>query len=218
MRSRGVSAHIETGPATVDYGMTLDRPFTTGIEPVARGPVRLVIDMPVRSSPYIIVAAILAPTMAVIGALEFAGLAKIGGNAFPSTAWLWVLLAALLIFFVTIWFMSATSTREILTIDSRFVTLVRGKNAVVIPRRRAGEVELVEPPDGQPSVRSGVRFSHRWLRFTRNGDVLLATGSEISREAAIHLEARIRDFMDEHPSEPGFDPPIGGSQTWPMPL
>ena len=175
-----------------------------------RGPVRLVIDLPVRNvkARWAIVGLV-----AVVASLTLVGIAAVraalGGplvSASDGGLVLFVSLVSVGLASFLLFSSRSGATRETLEIDSRFVTLSRSGRVIAIwGRARAGEFHAWElPPD-----RMVAWFQRRFLDRPTIGwgteGYLGWTGSGISSDAAIALLGAIRDFAHENPPEPGFD-------------
>jgi hypothetical protein len=201
---------IDHTPATVEYAVKPDSVLMTGIAPVARGPVRLVIDMPTRSARLVASTLMTALALFIMVGVElalFASLPSPVGSAPPAA--ISARFAALIVFFLgaALWFSRAGVRRERLEIDSRFVTLSRGTQTLVTAPRGACDAVTVTdaPASGLPAWLAD-RFSDTaWLRFGSDPKRCVSAGSGISRQSAERLAGVVRDFMEEHPVEAGFE-------------
>jgi hypothetical protein len=213
-RSRGINVSIEHKAETVEYGAQPDQPWVTGILPLARGTVQLVIDMPARSTLRIVTAATTSLLMFAIMATTWSLLAllPVRGSAPSFTQPVLAAAAVGVLGFVLFLVMTgAGASREVLEVDSRFVSVTRSREAVVLlPRGCCTEVKLADVPTSGLAGALARRGSDvPRLLLGDGGNWWISAGSGITREAAVRLVVTIREFLAENPVESGFDEPDG---------
>jgi len=206
---RRIDVWLDQTPAAVEYPTQLDNHWITGIVPVARGPVRLVIDMPARSARILFTALCAAVGSFAILAIELSLLFAFDPPNSGSPVGVPPVMAAAAVssaaFFFMLWLGRAGVARERLEIDSRFVTLARGGGVIAtFPRGMCNVFSLAERP--RPGLDSW--FARRFhdfpqLRFGSDSAWHITAGAGISHATALRLATAIREFISEHPPENG---------------
>jgi len=214
MVRRNIEVSIRHADETIEYAVKPDTPWITGILPVGRGPVQLVIDMPARSARLFFVSAVTALVFFLIAGVEwwlFSLVPNTAQGALTEHPFLFAAGLALVAFVVMFVTQGGGSSREILEIDSRFVTLTRNHEAVVaLPRGMCNVFTLADnPSSGVPAFFAKWFSEVPWLRLGSESGPFVEAGGGISRGAAESLAGTIRQFMQENPPEAGYDDPLG---------
>jgi hypothetical protein len=218
MQRGQIDVSYDRSPAIVEYPTKAPDFLVSAIAPVALGPVRLVIDMPAKSARLLIGFTVAAVVIFAIVALEFWGLSAAIGPVSDSSFLAprnYLTLAGVIgiaTFMAGLWFAGAGARREVLAIDSRFVTLSRGgRTMTTLSRGMCDSFALAEAPtNGLPRwVSKHFSDTPQLLLGVPSTNWFIAAGSGISRESAESLGETIKAFMSEHPVERGFDDPRG---------
>ena len=205
--SRHTYVYLDSTPATVEWQTKLDQPFVTGVGQVARGPIRLVIDMPARSAARLLAAVLAASLSFATLALTWGALDAIVPSRLEGPSWT-LPAAAIGVFMLLglLWASRAGAKREVVEVDSRFVSLARGGVVLEVQMRSACTEVNVRSPD---SVRWIERISNEvhWLTFGTADQVRMVTGGGVSHQTATELAERIRKFMSAHPAHQEYGYP-----------
>lgn len=171
-----------------------------------RGPVRLVIDMPARTRRTLVVTLASTTFLIALMAWVFAGP---GLFIHQSNGSLIVFLGAegVLVLAGQAIMFGLGSRREVLEIDSRFVTVKRAEQVVAIcSRRQVTDAWVNEPPaTGFRSWSARHLMDWPWLMLGADGRAAAGAGAGLSRASAGRLVPAITEFLAEHPADPTFE-------------
>lgn len=190
---------IEHGPAELDFH-TPSTTYLQALPPsskrIERGGKRLVVDMPAQSPRWLLFAIVYAVTwlapLAVIRAIE--------GELDPGAV---ILFAFIALAAVTIMAFRLFSSREVLEVDSRIVSLRRGVRLLYWTCRRSCTQVMVIP---QPRAGFGEWIARQLmgvpqLRLGTDTQTCGVAGFGISREAAERLIPVIEEFLADVPPD-----------------
>ena len=213
-RGHSIDVSVEHKSEIVEYSAKPIQPWISGVVPLARGPVQLVIDMPARSARQVGLAFLAAALLFSVAAIELTLFQLVPlpeSSRMPADPIVIALVAAVLAFVVTLWTSGVGARREVLEIDSRFVSVRRTRESVsLLPRGCCIEAKVSDVPRSGPPAWFAKHFHDVPWILLGNGDYYWITaGSGISRQSAERIVETISDFMAENPPEQGFDEPGG---------
>ncbi len=204
MKKRVVDVRIEHGPAEIEFpSRIVALPY--GGAPAwvvkSRGETRLVVDMPARSQWRIGILTVLA--MLLFAAPVLWGFSYLLGGSWDAQVWLYVIGSFGVVCLVLVIGTGMFAKREVLEIDSRYVTVTRGDQLVSsCPRTRCTQVRVWTPPSAGPVTTALRRFiGVSPLSWGDGQQDSGSAGSGISPAAATDLVPIIQSFLDQHPAE-----------------